>query len=210
MPRSLTMLVVMPIIGRIYNIVSPRIVVAVGILIFAYTAWLMGHYTLATSSRGIVNVLILQGIAFSCLFIPLTTVALSSIPRHRLPDATGLNSLLRQTGGSMGLAVFATMMSRYASRAREAMLPSLSPDRPEVAARLQGMQRMLQGRGYDAHAAQATAAQLLDFQVRRQAMVLSFERLFYLAGILFLLVLPLVFFLRMPEHAEKVDVHMEM
>src|SRR5919206_4374319 len=77
MPRSLTMLVVMPIVGRIYNKVSPRAVVAFGIILFAYTAWLMGHYTLATTSRGIVNVLILQGVAFSCLFIPLTTVALS-------------------------------------------------------------------------------------------------------------------------------------
>ncbi|HKS25081.1 MAG TPA: DHA2 family efflux MFS transporter permease subunit [Thermoanaerobaculia bacterium] len=210
MPRSLTMLVVMPIVGRIYNHVSPRIVVAFGILIFAYTAWLMGHYTLQTSARGIVNVLILQGVAFSCLFIPLTTVALSSIERHRLPDATGLNSLLRQTGGSMGLAVFATMMSRYASRAREAMLPSLSIDRPEVAGRLAAMQRMLQGRGFDAHGAQVTATQMLDMQVRRQAMVISFEKLFYLSGILFLLVLPLVFFLRMPEHAEPVEVHMEM
>src|SRR5207253_8687054 len=77
MPRSLTMLVVMPIVGRIYNKVSPRIVVAFGICLFAYTAWLMGHYTLATTSRGVVNVLIIQGVAFSCLFIPLTTVALS-------------------------------------------------------------------------------------------------------------------------------------
>ena len=110
----------------------------------------------------------------------------------------------------MGLAVFATMMSRYAWRARDAMLPSLSMDRPEVAARMQAMQRMLQGRGYDAHGAQMTAAQILDFQVRRQAMVLSFEKLFYLAGILFLCVLPLVFFLKMPENAEKFDVHMEM
>jgi DHA2 family multidrug resistance protein len=210
MPRSLTMLVVMPIVGRIYNHVSPRIVVAFGILIFAYTAWLMGHYTLQTSARGIVNVLILQGVAFSCLFIPLTTVALSCIERHRLSDATGLNSLLRQTGGSMGLAVFATMMSRYASRAREAMLPSISIDRPEVAGRIAAMQHMLQGRGFDAHGAQATAAQILDMQVRRQAMVISFEKLFYLAGILFLCVLPLVFFLRMPEHAEPVEVHMEM
>jgi DHA2 family multidrug resistance protein len=210
MPRSLTMLVVMPIVGRIYNIVSPRIVVAFGILIFAYTAWLMGHYTLATSSRGIVNVLILQGIAFSCLFIPLTTVALSSIPRHRLPDATGLNSLLRQVGGSIGLALFATMMSRYASRAYAAMQPHISIDRPEVRARIGGIEQMLRGRGLDAQSAHATALQMLDGILRRQAMVLSFERLFYLAGILFLCVLPLVFFLKMPEHAEPVDVHMEM
>src|SRR5205807_8160463 len=48
MPRSLTMLVVMPIVGRIYNHLSPRLVVAFGILLFAFTAWQMGHYTTAT------------------------------------------------------------------------------------------------------------------------------------------------------------------
>ncbi|HEV2721853.1 MAG TPA: DHA2 family efflux MFS transporter permease subunit [Thermoanaerobaculia bacterium] len=210
MPRSLTMLVVMPIVGRIYNAVSPRIVVAIGILIFAYTAWQMGHYTLATSSRGIVNVLILQGIAFSCLFIPLTTVALSTIPRHRLPDATGLNSLLRQTGGSMGLALFATLMSRYATRAYGAMLPSISPDRPAVLARIGAMEQMLRGRGLDAQSAHSTALQFLEGTLRRQSMVLSFERLFYLAGILFVCVLPLVFFLKTPKGAEPREVHVEM
>ena len=54
------------------------------------------------------------------------------------------------------------------------------------------------------------ATQLMDLQVRRQALMLSFERLFYLSGILFLLVLPLVFFLKMPQHAEKIEVHVEM
>jgi DHA2 family multidrug resistance protein len=212
MPRSLTMLVVMPIVGRIYNKVSPRGVVAFGILVFAYTAWLMGHYTLATSARGIVNVLILQGVAFSCLFIPLTTIALSSIPRHRLPDATGLNSLLRQVGGSIGLALMATMMSRFATRARGAMLANLSLDRGAVAARLAGLQRMLTARGVTGPAVQTTAAEIMDYQVRQQAMVLSFERLFLICGIAFLCVLPLVFFLKMPESTagEKIEVHVEM
>jgi len=212
MPRSLTMLVVMPIVGRIYNKVSPRIVVAFGILLFAYTAWLMGHYTLATTSRGIVNVLILQGVAFSCLFIPLTTVALSTIPRHRLPDATGLNSLLRQVGGSIGLAIMATLLSRFATRARGAMLANLSMDRIAVSSRFAALQRTLAGRGVVGPAAQTTAAQIMDFQVRQQAMVLSFERLFYLCGIAFLCVLPLVFFLKVPESttSEKIEVHAEM
>src|SRR5438105_5350932 len=207
MPRSLTMLVVMPIVGRIYNKVSPRAVVAFGILVFAYTAWLMGHYTLATSSRGIVNVLILQGVAFSCLFIPLTTIALSSIPRHRLSDATGLNSLLRQVGGSIGLAIMATLMSRFATRARGAMLANISMDRLAVATRIGAMQRMLAARGVAGPAVQTTAAQMLDLQVRQQAMVLSFERLFLICGIAFLCVLPLVCFLKMPETSEKIEVH---
>jgi DHA2 family multidrug resistance protein len=210
MPRSLTMLLVMPIVGRIYNKVSPRLVVAIGIVMFAYTAWLMGHYTLQTSQRDIVNVLIIQGVAFSCLFIPLTTVALSTIPRHRLSDATGLNSLLRQTGGSIGLAIMATLMSRFATRARDAMLANVTMARSAVAARMAAMERMLMSRGYDPAAAHETAARMIDGGLRRQAMVLSFERLFYICGIAFLCVLPLVFFLKMPENAEKLEVHVEM
>jgi len=210
MPRSLTMIVVMPIVGRLYNKVSPRLTVAFGIVLFAYTAWLMGHYTLATSARDVVKVLIIQGVAFSCLFIPLTTIALSSIPRHRLADATGLNSLLRQTGGSIGLAVFATLMSRFASHAYDGMRASIELSRPVVAMRIGGIEKMLQGRGFDPSAAHQTALRILDGELRRQAMVISFERLFYLAGILFLIVLPLVFFLRMPKNATPAEVHVEM
>jgi DHA2 family multidrug resistance protein len=210
MPRSLAMLVVMPIVGRIYNKVSPRLVVGFGIVLFAYTAWQMGHYTLATSARDVVNVLIIQGVAFSCLFIPLTTMALSTIPRHRLSDATGLNSLLRQTGGSVGLALFATLLTRFATKARGDMLPHFSISSPQMAARLGAIQRMLQGRGLDAGAARQAAARMIDGQLRQQAMLISFEKLFYLSGILFLCVLPLVFFLKAPKAGEKIDVHVEM
>jgi DHA2 family multidrug resistance protein len=73
-----------------------------------------------------------------------------------------------------------------------------------------GIQRMLQARGLDAIAARNTAARMIDGGLRQQAMMISFEKLFYLSGILFLCVLPLVFFLKMPEHAEKIDVHVEM
>ena len=80
----------------------------------------------------------------------------------------------------------------------------------QAAMRLGAIQRMLAGRGFDEVAARRTAAQMIDLQVRRQAMVLSFERLFMVCGIAFLCVLPLVFLLRMPEDAVKPDVHMEM
>src|SRR5205814_6853534 len=100
--------------------------------------------------------------------------------------------------------------SRFATSARGSMLASLTPDRPAVAARLAMLQRALTGRGVAAADAPALAARMIDGQLRQQAMVLSFERLFYLSGILFLCVLPLVFFLKMPEHAEAREVHVEM
>jgi DHA2 family multidrug resistance protein len=210
MPRSLVMLVAMPIVGRIYNKVSPRVVIAFGICLFAVTAWMMGHYTLASDRGAIVKVLMIQGVAFSCLFIPLTTLALSSIPRHRLSDATGLNSLLRQVGGSMGLAVFATMLSRFATRTHGSLIAHVNPANAAAMARAAGMSKMLAARGADPAAAQMMSMRVIDGLVRQQAMVLSFERLFYLAGICFLCVLPLVFLLRAAPTGEKIEVHMEM
>ncbi len=191
MPRSLVMIVAMPIVGRLYNIVSPRLIIAFGILLFGWSAWLMGHYTLNTSARGVVNVLIIQGVAFSCLFIPLTTLALSSIPRYRLADATGLNSLLRQVGGSIGLAVFATQLTRSATIARADLTRHVAPGNPALPL-------------------MKLPLHIVDLVVRRQAMVLSFEKLFYLSGISFLCVLPLVFLLRAPKTHEKIEVHVEM
>jgi DHA2 family multidrug resistance protein len=170
----------------------------------------MGHYTLATSKADVVQVLIIQGVAFSCLFIPLTTMALSTIPRHRLSDATGLNSLLRQTGGSVGLAVFATLLARFSTKSRGDMLSHFSISSPAMAARMAGIQRMLQARGLDTAAARQNAARMIDGQLRQQAMMLSFEKLFYLSGILFLCVLPLVFFLRAPKDAGADIHHVEM
>jgi DHA2 family multidrug resistance protein len=191
MPRSLVMMVAMPIVGRLYNVVSPRLIIAFGILLFGWSAWLMGHYTLNTSAHGVVNVLVIQGVAFSCLFIPLTTLALSSIPRFRLADATGLNSLLRQVGGSIGLAIFATQLTRSATVAREGMLRNVAPGNPALAVT-------------------KLPLRMIDLMTRQQAMVLSFEKLFYLAGISFLCVLPLVFLLRAPRTHEKIEVHVEM
>jgi DHA2 family multidrug resistance protein len=211
MPRALTMMVAMPIVGRIYNKVSPRATVGFGVILFSITAYMMSTYTLDTTQRDIILVLILQGVAFACLFIPLTTVALASIPRHKMPDATGLNSLLRQIGGSLGLAIFASLIPRYTEGAIASMSSHITPDRPEVAARLAGMTRAFELRGYDHNAAMGAAERALGGIVARQASVLMFEKLFLLAGIAFLVVLPLLAFLKSPDHGEvaKVDVHVE-
>jgi DHA2 family multidrug resistance protein len=210
MPRSLVMMVATPIVGRLYNRVSPRLFVGFGVGVFAFTAWQMSHYTLQTSTAGVISALVLQGVAFSCLFVPLTTVALATIPRHRLTDATGLNSLLRQIGGSIGLAVFATLMGRYITGAKASIAAHVTAGRPEVMARLGLISRALMARGLDAGNAQIAAKRLLGGLVTQQATVLTFEKLFLLSGILFLLVLPLLFFLKANGAGPKVDVHVEM
>jgi DHA2 family multidrug resistance protein len=213
MPRSLTMMVMMPIVGRLHNRISPRLTVAFGVMLFAVSAYMMSHYTLETTTHDVVVVLVLQGVAFACLFIPLTTVALARIPRQQLADATGLNSLLRQIGGSLGLAVFASLIPRFTKHGAAAISAHLDVTRPEVAARVAQITHALEARGYDTYEAKLAAGRVLGGLVQQQAMVLTFEKLFLLSGILFLVVLPLLIFLKSPDHDQpkvRAEVHVEI
>jgi DHA2 family multidrug resistance protein len=214
MPRSLAMFVVVPIVGRIYNKISPRLVVAFGIVCFTVSTWLMSRFTLDTSMAQFVVPLMIQGVGFASLWVPLTTVSLSSIPRHRLADATGLNALVRQIGGSLGLAVFATLMTRYPVQIKAAIGAHLSAGRPEVAARMSGLTQMLVHKGYDLANAKLAAQRFLNGIVMQQAMVMTFEKMFLAAGLAFLCVMPLLYFLKAPRTVgapmPKPDVHVEM
>lgn len=212
MPRALTMFVVTPLVGKIYNRIQPRIVVAFGIVCFAVSTWEMSHYTLATSTRGIIWTLVIQGVGFSCLWVPLATVALANIDRRRLTDATGLNSLVRQIGGSVGLAAFATLLPRFEEQTRTALSAHVVAGRPEVASRFAMLTQFLHARGLDLEAAQMAARRIFAGIVAQQSMVMTFEKLFLMAGISFLCVMPLLIFLKAPKRAAapKADAHVEM
>jgi DHA2 family multidrug resistance protein len=215
MPRALIMMVVTPIVGRTYNSVSPRLVVGFGVISVAVSTWMMSHYTLATSEHGIVAALLVQGLGFSCLFVPLATTALSRIPRHKLADAAGLNSVVRFIGGSMGLAIFATLLTRHITTVRSVLGTHIVAGSPTLLPRLYGAQRMFSQMGMNASAARAGAVRLVAGAVAQQSAVIAFEQVFLLTGLSFLCVLPLVYFLRRaPRHAPSdaagPPVHVEM
>ncbi|HET8733238.1 MAG TPA: DHA2 family efflux MFS transporter permease subunit [Anaeromyxobacteraceae bacterium] len=210
MPRVLVMMVTTPIVGRIYNRVSPRLLVAIGIVLVSLGSFALGHVTLQTSSAGIVQAILVQGAGFAFLFVPLTTAALSRVPRTSLSDATGLNSLLRQIGGSVGLAIFATLLSRGAATARHAVVAHLVPGGVELTARLAELQAFLASKGFDPVAARDAALRTLSGIASQQAMVIAFERVFYLAGIVFLAVIPLLLFLRVNRAGAARDAHAEI
>jgi DHA2 family multidrug resistance protein len=198
-PRALVMMIATPIVGRIYNHVSPRLLVAIGVTCVALGSLEMGTFTLQTSDVGIIRVLIVQGVGFSCLFVPLTTVALSHIVRTQLTDASGLNSLIRQFGGSAGLAIYGTLLGQYTTHAREALIGQVDPYRPQALQWLGGATRALMARGFDPTTAHSGALALLNGVVGRQAAMIAFEKTFMLTGFMMLGLLPLTIFLNDPH-----------
>jgi DHA2 family multidrug resistance protein len=211
MPRVAVMMMAVPIVGRLYNLVSTRLIVGVGVGFFCIGAYLMSHFNLNTSTAGIYTAVSVQGLGFACLFVPLTTVALTNIPRDKMTDATGMNSLLRQIGGSVGLALFATTLSRYITYSKASIGAHVVMTRPEVASRMQMMQGGMMSRGIDAVTSGVMSIGMMTGEVVQQAMVLAFDKIFLLAGFLFLLVLPLLAFLKTdPAAAGGEHIHVEM
>jgi DHA2 family multidrug resistance protein len=208
-PRAFAMMIGIPIVGRLYNIVQPRILVSFGVGLVALSTYMMSHYTLDTGAHTVAGAIIVQGLGFASLFVPLTAVALSSIPRFKLSDATGLNSLLRQIGGSLGLAAFATLLPRFQAAAQLGVSSHLVAGGAQVTARLGQIEQGLVARGLDPGSAHAAAGRMLGGLVARQATVIAFERMFLMAGVAFLFILPLAFLLKPPTGSRQVrqDAH---
>ena len=198
-PRAIAMMVAMPIAGRLYNRLPPAVMVGVGVVLFAVGSVQFSHMTLDTSAVDLLLPMSVTGVGFSFLFVPLTTAALSSIPRHKLADAAGLNSFVRQIGGSAGLAIFAMLLTRFSVGARAGLLLDVTDTRPEVAGFLQRTRASLLSHGFTPGQAQISALAALERKVSLQSMMLAFEKAFFLQAIAFLAVLPLLYFLRVPR-----------
>jgi MFS transporter, DHA2 family, multidrug resistance protein len=185
LPRTLAMMVASPFVGRLYNKTSPAMLVGAGILLTALGCWMQADINLMTSTSDLFWPLAITGVGFAFLFVPLTTAALSNVPRHALAGAAGVNSFVRQVGGSIGLSLFATLFTRYGVEARSALAAHATVLRPELPA-------------LDVHQVAGRAT--------LQGVVIGFDKTFILQTIAFLVVLPLLLFLRVkrdkPVHVE--------
>ena len=129
-----------------------------------------------------------------------------------MADAAGLNSFVRQIGGSIGLTIFATMFTNYATEAAHGIAPNITLLRPEVVERLTQIQGWLLAHGIDVGASKMMAGKVIGGAMYRQATVLSFDRVFIFQGILFLVVLPILYFLKVKrtgQPAEKIHIDLE-
>jgi DHA2 family multidrug resistance protein len=196
MPRSLAMLVATPFVGKLYSKMPPALIIGFGALLFVVGNYQLSHITLEFGTADIIWPLVISGVGLACLMIPLMTAALTHIERKDLADAAGLSSFFRQIGGSIGLTIFATLLSRYATQAKAAMAAHVTMLRPEVQNQVAVMHHQLTARLFDPNLAYAMTVKLLGLKAAMQGMVLAFEKSFLLQGLVFFAVLPLLVFLR--------------
>ena len=147
--------------------------------------------------------LIVRGVGMGMLFIPITTLALSTLKGKEIGLGASFTGMMRQLGGSFGIALITTYMSQQVVSHRSNLLRYLTPENPAFQARMQGTEaRMLQN-GMGLQDAKAAALRAMDGTVTRQASILSYMDVFLAIGLVFLFCVPFVLLIK--QRAGKVD-----
>jgi DHA2 family multidrug resistance protein len=199
-PGGVATLITMPIVGRFIGRHNPKYALVLGILLCAYSTWTMSNFSLTADFNALLGPRIYLGFGMGLLFIPLTTLTLSSIPRPQMGNATGIYNLLRNLGGSIGVAFSATMFTRRAQVHQSRMVEHLTTLDEGLRAAVAKGQALLPSRGVHDAVAGNTALGRIYAQVIRQATMLGFNDAFYILSVMMACVLPLLLLLRRPAH----------
>ena len=135
-PRGFGSFFALLLVGRLVARVSQRLLVAVGFLILALSAFWFSRMNLQVSMSSIVPVNILNGFGAGFVFVPLTTVSLGMLRNEQMANATGIQNLMRNIGSAVGLSFVSTMLERYAQAHQMLMVGHLSPLNPVYHQRL--------------------------------------------------------------------------
>lgn len=197
LPGAIATAVSMPLAGRLTRIIDARISIAFGLLLFAAGSWQMGSLNQFAGYWDIFWPRVLQGFALGFLFVPLSTTTLGSIARGGLANATGLFTLVRQLGGSLGIALLQVLEVRREDAATQELSAGVTLSNPAVAAMLNAAPNRAQA------LAQLTAA------VTQNAMAIGYAYAFEFSAILFVLAIPSVLLLRPPPPGGDVPIAAE-
>src|SRR6267378_1722472 len=192
LPGALASEFTMAATSRARGKLDGRILVVAGVGIFMVAMWQMSQFTTQSGQGDFFWPLVLRGVGLGLVFVPLTNLALADLPMSKIPNGTGLFNLMRQLGGSVGIAISATLVQRFTATHRGDLIANVTQYSEVARERLSAIVARLIATGTPAPLADAKALAILDGQVTRQALMLSFEQLFLLFGACFLLSLPLL------------------
>jgi DHA2 family multidrug resistance protein len=144
-----------------------------------------------------------QGVGLAFLFVPINNLAFYFVPRDKTNYAAGLINLARNIGGSCGIAFAATMLSRWTQTHQNYLIANLSPLNPQMQIATQAATGALVQQGQAPAVAANQAQQLIYSNMARQASMMSFDDVFFLMAVTFLILIPLLFMLKKaPPHRE--------
>jgi MFS transporter, DHA2 family, multidrug resistance protein len=197
-PAAIVTAMMMPVVGQLLQRgVKQQYLVALGmIFFFIYSYWGYLILTPDTGKDAFFNMLIVRGIGLGLLFVPITTLALSTLKGREIGEGAAFTGMMRQLGGSFGVAVITTFIARQNMSHRNDLVSKLDVNNPVVQQRVEGLQHGFMAKGMTADAALNSGYKILDYTVSKQAQVMSYMDVFLYLGVMFLICVPFVLWTR--------------
>lgn len=197
------------VLGGKKPMVDARIMIFIGIAIFMFSMWDLGHMTAASGEGDFRTALLIRGFGLGFLFTPINQLAYASLKPKEVQQASGLINLARQLGGSFGIAILGTYLQNHAAFHRANLVANIYSGNTVATQRIQGMTQNFVAHGYSLEQARRMAYAAVDGIITRQSYTMSYDDGFLLILLAFALTAPAVLMLRPSKGAAAapVDAH---
>jgi DHA2 family multidrug resistance protein len=201
-PRGIGSMIGMPIIGMFVGKLDARKVLATGLLLGAVSTYQMSLLNLNAGFWDLFWPQMIQGFGLSMVFVPLTTIAMNPVPREQMGNATSLYNLMRNLGGSIGIAVIAMLNTRFQQKYVSVLGSNVNVANPQATQLFGSLRSMFLANGSGPALADQRAYAAIFGVVQRQAAMRAFVDLFQLITVVFLLMIPLTLIMSKPKKTE--------
>src|SRR5579863_4804882 len=193
-PGGLATILMMPFVGQMLKRKVPAQFMATGgfFLFFVFT-WMLSNSTLESGTGDFFWPLIVRGLGMAILFVPLTTLALQGLKGPEIGQGTGLNNMMRQLGGSFGIAILTTLIHLKSAVVRNGLIGYMNPYNPEYIQRRAALIAAFLSKGFTLDRATQMTNAALEGIVDRQTMLVTYDNLYLTIGVFVLCCIPIVF-----------------
>jgi DHA2 family multidrug resistance protein len=194
-PGGLATICMMPFVGNMLKKGFPaQFLSAGGFVLFFIFCWMLSGSTLESGTGDFFWPLIVRGIGMAILFVPLTTLAIADLRGPEIGQGTGLNNMMRQLGGSFGIAIMTTIIHIRMGKNRNILLEHINNYNGAYNLRNNQIVQGFVAKGIPLTEAQQMAHKAMDGIVTRQTMLTTYDSIYLLIGVFTLCCVPLIFF----------------
>ena len=194
-PRGIGALMSMVLVGRLVGKVDSRLLIGGGFSVLALVSFHFGGVSLDITQAYFAWPNVLMGLSLGFIFVPLSTTAMGGLPQEQMGNASGIYNLMRNIGGSIGISIVTTMISRDAQTHQNLLSQNMFAANPRFQEFFHGASAYM-AHMYDPVLAKQKALGLLAVLLGQQASLLAYIDSFHFLGILALVCVPGAFILR--------------
>jgi MFS transporter, DHA2 family, multidrug resistance protein len=202
-PRGLGSFLMMPLVGTVLGKFDPRKVLAVGLVGASWTLYALSNLNLQAGYWDIFWPQFIQGASLAMLFVPLTTATMDPIRKEEMGNATSMFNLMRNLGGSVGIACGTTFLFRRQQFHTHLLGAQVTALNPQTMVRVKGLEAAMVAHGSDPTTAMHQAYGAIWGMVQQQAAMQAFVDTFRAMSVVFLLMLPLLLIMKRPKHFSR-------